>query len=158
MRLGVQRTMQDDDVAVRIEFPPAEFGQLGIIRFTRVRTCNSISTIAADGAVARRIYTISGCIEHVYFPSAVGKAMEAQNSYGSGCSAVSNMILRCPPIWEALESDLIVIVNHGQPERDEMLLGSVTTRVIQDAGCEYNTGSRLIVFLILRLQHASSIR
>ena len=37
---------------------------------------------------------------------------------------------------EALEADLIVIGKHGQSERDEMLPGGVTTRVIQDAGCD----------------------
>ncbi|MBA2659360.1 MAG: universal stress protein [Nitrosospira sp.] len=37
---------------------------------------------------------------------------------------------------EALKPDLIVIGKHGQSERDEMLLGSVTKYVIQDADCD----------------------
>ena len=37
---------------------------------------------------------------------------------------------------EALEPDLLVIGKHGQSEREEMLLGSVITRVIQDADCD----------------------
>jgi len=37
---------------------------------------------------------------------------------------------------EALTPDLIVIGKHGQSERDEMLPGSVTTRVIQDEDCD----------------------
>jgi nucleotide-binding universal stress UspA family protein len=37
---------------------------------------------------------------------------------------------------ETLEPDLIVIGKHGQAEREEMLLGSVIKRVIQDADCD----------------------
>jgi nucleotide-binding universal stress UspA family protein len=37
---------------------------------------------------------------------------------------------------EVLEADLIVMGKHGQTERDEMQLGSVTTRVIQGADCD----------------------
>ena len=37
---------------------------------------------------------------------------------------------------EALEADLVVIGKHGQAEREEMLLGSVTKRVIQDTDCD----------------------
>ena len=37
---------------------------------------------------------------------------------------------------ETLEPDLIVIGRHGQSERDETLLGSVATCVIQDADCD----------------------
>jgi nucleotide-binding universal stress UspA family protein len=37
---------------------------------------------------------------------------------------------------EALEADLIVIGKHGQSERDEMLPGGVTMRVIQDTDCD----------------------
>ncbi|SCY38603.1 universal stress protein [Nitrosospira sp. Nsp13] len=35
-----------------------------------------------------------------------------------------------------LEPDLVVIGRHGQTEREDMLLGSVITRVIQDADCD----------------------
>ncbi|ARO88367.1 universal stress protein [Nitrosospira lacus] len=37
---------------------------------------------------------------------------------------------------ESLAPDLIVVGKHGRSERDEMLPGGVTTRVIQDAGCD----------------------
>lgn len=37
---------------------------------------------------------------------------------------------------EVLDPDLIVIGKHGQSDQDETLLGGVTTRVIQDAGCD----------------------
>ena len=37
---------------------------------------------------------------------------------------------------EVLDPDLIVIGKHGQSEQDEMLLGGVTRRVIQDASCD----------------------
>lgn len=37
---------------------------------------------------------------------------------------------------EVLDPDLIVIGKHGHSEQDEMLLGGVTRRVIQDASCD----------------------
>ena len=37
---------------------------------------------------------------------------------------------------EVLAADLIIIGKHGQAEREEMLLGSVIKRVIQDADCD----------------------
>lgn len=37
---------------------------------------------------------------------------------------------------EVLDPDLIVIGKHGQSKQDEALLGGVTTRVIQDVGCD----------------------
>ena len=37
---------------------------------------------------------------------------------------------------EALQPDLVVIGKHGQAEGEEMLLGSVTRRVIHDADCD----------------------
>lgn len=37
---------------------------------------------------------------------------------------------------ETLESDLIVIGKHGQSEREEMLLGSVTKQIILNADCD----------------------
>ena len=37
---------------------------------------------------------------------------------------------------EVLDPDLIVIGKHGQSEQDETLIGGVTRRVIQDAGCD----------------------
>jgi nucleotide-binding universal stress UspA family protein len=37
---------------------------------------------------------------------------------------------------EVLDPDLIVVGKHGQSKQDEALLGGVTTRVIQDAGCD----------------------
>jgi nucleotide-binding universal stress UspA family protein len=37
---------------------------------------------------------------------------------------------------EVLDPDLIVIGKHGQSEQEETLLGSVTRRVMQDAGCD----------------------
>ncbi|MBN9132195.1 MAG: universal stress protein [Nitrosospira multiformis] len=37
---------------------------------------------------------------------------------------------------EVLDPDLIVLGKHGQSERDETLIGSVTRRVIRDASCD----------------------
>lgn len=37
---------------------------------------------------------------------------------------------------QALDAHLIVMGKHGQTEQDEMLLGSVTTRVMQEANCD----------------------